>query len=176
MPAEAKEFFGRRGLVVGVLMLMLFLLAACGGTATPETSTTFTEDADAITQPLPTLDAAMVTSGQQIYAQNCASCHGAQGEGQPNWKQQLEDGTYPAPPHTADGHTWHHGDGTLFQYIKVGGAGMNIPNFKSNMPAFEGTLTDEEIVAVISYLKSLWPEEQRRVQWDVSQRDPFPTP
>ena len=163
------------GLAAGLILSIALLLAACGNTATPESSASaFSDGGEVTTQPLPALAPAVVASGRQIYAENCASCHGAQGEGQPNWKQQLEDGTYPAPPHTADGHTWHHGDGTLFQYIKVGGAGMNIPNFKSNMPAFEGTLTDEEIVAVLTYLKSLWPDEQRRIQMEASQRDPLP--
>jgi mono/diheme cytochrome c family protein len=32
------------------------------------------------------------------------------------------------------------------------------------MPAFAGTLTDEEIWAVLAYIKSAWPEEIRKAQ------------
>lgn len=161
---------------LALLLLTLTLLAACG--SAPEA----TDSADAFTAiqdnatplPLPELDPELVAQGEIIYRQYCAACHGAQGEGQPNWKQPLEDGTYPAPPHNAEGHTWHHGDGTLFKYIKEGGAGLNIPNFKSNMPGFGDTLTDEEIIAVLTYLKSLWPEEQRRSQYQATLQDPLP--
>ena len=37
--------------------------------------------------------------------QNCASCHGDNLQGQPNWQQANADGSYPAPPHDASGHT-----------------------------------------------------------------------
>src|SRR3712207_630865 len=53
-------------------------------------------------------NAAQVALGRQVYAANCASCHGANLEGQPNWQQDLPAGGRPAPPHDASGHTWHH--------------------------------------------------------------------
>lgn len=120
------------------------------------------------------LDSARIERGKLIYATYCAACHGRDGEGEPNWKTPNEDGTYPAPPHTGDGHTWHHGDGLLFQIIQSGGDSLNIPKFQSNMPAFGEVLSDEEIIAVLAYIKSLWPEEQRQFQSEVSQQDPFP--
>jgi mono/diheme cytochrome c family protein len=112
--------------------------------------------------------------GRQVYQQNCASCHGVRGEGQPDWQVQRPDGTYPAPPHNATGHTWHHTDGLLFQIVKYGGASLNIPNFKSGMPAFGEQLEDEEIRAVINHLKTFWEAEQRERQSQASQQDPFP--
>jgi hypothetical protein len=51
---------------------------------------------------------------------------------------------------------------------------LNIPNFKSGMPAFEGKLSDQEIRSVIIYLKSLWTPEQREAQRQNSEQDPFP--
>jgi mono/diheme cytochrome c family protein len=115
-----------------------------------------------------------IQQGQQVYFANCATCHGAQGEGQPDWKVQKLDGTYPAPPHDSSGHTWHHGDGLLFRYGKYGGAALEIPAFESGMPAFEGKLSDEEIKAVILYLKTLWGQNEREFQAEVSKQDPFP--
>jgi len=116
--------------------------------------------------------AQQVELGQQVYAANCAACHGPNGEGAPDWKTPKEDGTYPAPPHDASGHTWHHGDDTLLQIIRGGGDSLDIPNFKSAMPAFGETLSDEEVLAVLAYLKSRWPEEERQFQAEMTQKDP----
>ncbi|MFO7310413.1 MAG: c-type cytochrome, partial [Pseudomonadota bacterium] len=62
--------------------------------------------------------AEVIEQGRQIYADQCASCHGAQLEGQPDWKTPLPSGRLPAPPHDADGHTWHHPDDILFRIVK----------------------------------------------------------
>ena len=43
-------------------------------------------------------DATVVAQGQKIYAAECAACHGANLEGQPNWQQRLANGRLPAPP------------------------------------------------------------------------------
>ena len=112
--------------------------------------------------------------GAQVYQDACASCHGADGEGEPDWKTPKADGTYPAPPHDASGHTWHHGDGLLYQIISDGGTSINVPDFQSNMPAFGHVLSDAEIRAVLEYLKSTWHEQERSTQWLVNQNDPLP--
>ena len=36
------------------------------------------------------------------------------------------------------------------------------------MPAFEGVLTDAEIVAVLSWIKAKWPPEIRKHQEDIN--------
>lgn len=41
------------------------------------------------------------------------------------------------------------------------------------MPAFQDVLSDQEIRAVITYLKTLWTDEQRRFQWTESRDEPF---
>ena len=51
---------------------------------------------------------------------------------------------------------------------------MNIPNFKSGMPAFGEQLTDEEIWAVIDHIKTFWKPGQREGQSEISQNQPFP--
>jgi mono/diheme cytochrome c family protein len=120
--------------------------------------------------------ASQVTRGRTIYQANCATCHGAIGEGQPDWKRQNQDETYPAPPHDASGHTWHHGDGLLFRIVRDGGKIYETPGFKSAMPPFGDRLSPDEIKAVLSYLKTLWTEEQRAAQAEASKTDPFPSP
>lgn len=83
-------------------------------------------------------------------------------QGQPNWRQRGPDGLLPAPPHDASGHTWHHGDELLFRITKFGVAKVaNLNDYATAMPAFEGVLSDEEIIAVLSWIKSQWPTEIR---------------
>lgn len=109
-------------------------------------------------------DAQLVALGQRVYAANCASCHGAALEGQPNWQQPNADGSMPAPPHDASGHTWHHNDASLFATTKYGGAATSPVAAPNAMPAFEGRLSDREIWAVLSYIKSTWPPELQEAQ------------
>src|SRR6516165_7158925 len=43
----------------------------------------------------------LVARGKVVYAQQCAPCHGANLEGQPNWRERLPNGRLPGPPHDA---------------------------------------------------------------------------
>ena len=98
-------------------------------------------------------------------AEACAECHGANLEGEPNWKEQNADDTFRAPPHDETGHTWHHGDRQLIDAILHGGERLpdNIGG-TSEMPAYEAVLTMEEIHAVLAYIKSSWPDNIREAQ------------
>lgn len=111
--------------------------------------------------PIDPSDAAQVALGQAVYAGQCARCHGARLEGQPNWRDRLDNGRLPAPPHDADGHTWHHPDAQLFGITKHGLAPYVEPGYESDMPAYDGTLSDDEIAAVLAYIKSTWPPNIR---------------
>lgn len=116
-------------------------------------------------------DPKIVAVGQTIYAQDYASCHGANLEGRPNWRSPGPDGRLPAPPHDETGHTWHHDGDTLFRLTKYGtGALVGDPDHQSSMPIDEGVLTDDEIMAVLSSIKTTWPEEIRE-QHDAMERD-----
>jgi mono/diheme cytochrome c family protein len=104
-------------------------------------------------------DDSIVSTGKEIYLQYCASCHGEQLQGQSNWRQRDTAGYLPAPPHDESGHTWHHPDTYLFLMTKYGIEKMIGKEYPNNMPAYEGKLTDKEIIAVLSYIKSTWPKE-----------------
>ncbi|OGA50986.1 MAG: hypothetical protein A3G24_02320 [Betaproteobacteria bacterium RIFCSPLOWO2_12_FULL_62_13] len=115
-------------------------------------------------------DARQVARGKSVYDRHCAACHGARLEGQPNWQERLPSGRMPAPPHDASGHTWHHPDAMLFGITKHGPVPGKYasPGYQSDMPAFGSALSDEEIWAVLAYVKSAWPEKIRRVQADMT--------
>ena len=114
--------------------------------------------------PLPALDPERVTEGAALYAQQCARCHGSALEGTANWKQRLEDGSYPPPPHDNTGHTWHHSDAVLLGIITNGGD----PAYNSRMPAFKDVLSETQMVAILEFFKSRWGNEEREFQWWIS--------
>lgn len=108
-----------------------------------------------------------LAQGEVLYREYCASCHGANLEGQPDWQSPGPDGRLPAPPHDETGHTWHHPDSVLFQYTKLGGRetlALQGVEFDSGMPGFEGQLSDQEIWTILAYIRSTWPERARAAQ------------
>lgn len=136
---------------VGLAVLLIFAFAAC------------TERPQADPQ-----NTAQVARGKAVYEAHCASCHGSKLEGQPNWRERLPNGKFPAPPHDESGHTWHHADALLFNITKQGIEPYAPADYKSDMPAFRGRLRDEDIWAVIAYIKSSWPQEIREMQAEVT--------
>ena len=116
-------------------------------------------------------DREKVALGARLYAGHCAACHGANLEGQPNWRQRRPDGRLPAPPHDASGHTWHHPAEQLFALTKQGPAALVGGGYQSDMPAYEGILSDAEIWAVLSYIKSRWPDDIRARHDQISGRE-----
>lgn len=156
-----------------LLLFTLFLLTACQLVESEPSSSeaiSLAEITGTAIPPLPELDAETINLGETVYDQNCAACHGVNLEGQPEWKTQNEDGSFKAPPHTADGHTWHHADSQLLEAMQLGGArfeGLNI-NGTSPMPAYAAVLSDEEMTAVLTYIKSTWPADIRQTQWEVT--------
>lgn len=106
-------------------------------------------------------DAAKLALGANVYARHCSACHGARLEGQPNWRARGPNGRMPAPPHDESGHTWHHPDRVLFAITKNGLVPPYAPKgYESDMSAFENKLSDDEIWAVLAYIKSHWKSRE----------------
>ena len=97
----------------------------------------------------------MVPQGKKLFQQNCAQCHGGFAQGNPNWRQPLDNGRYLPPPLNGSGHAWHHPLDQLRGVIKYG-RGPDIP---SDMPAWGDKLNDQEIDSVIAWFQSRWPDE-----------------
>ena len=126
-------------LVTISLLLVAALLGACSDTGS--------ETSDAPAFPIG-LTTSRIESGELLYAQNCASCHGP---------VQGPAAIDPAPVHGDAGHTWHHPDRLLYQWT------MDRPPLATLMPAFRGVLSDDEVLDVLAYIKSSWlPEIQER--------------
>lgn len=111
-----------------------------------------------------------ILQGKAIYANYCAACHGASLEGQANWRNRLANGRLPAPPHDETGHTWHHADEVLFDIVKNGLVPGKTapPGYESDMPAYRDILKDEDIIAILAYIKSQWPAEALKIQKEIT--------
>lgn len=118
---------------------------------------------------IPFQDQSAVERGMTIYQDQCAACHGANLQGQEDWRSRDENGLLPAPPHDETGHTWHHSDLLLFQITKFGTAAVVGDGYESNMPGFAETLSDAEILETLAFIKSTWPDRIKAVQTSRSQ-------
>ena len=152
----------RNNLSLTIILLIgtLFLVMAC----TPKQQTYTHLDAS---------NTELVSLGKNLYAQHCSVCHGVNLEGQPNWKELGPDGRLPAPPHDESGHTWHHPDSYLVHVLKEGIiAGEDKPiGYQNNMPVFSKILSDKEIIATLSYIKSTWSLDYQ--EWQENTNKPF---
>jgi len=79
--------------------------------------------------------AADPAKGGKIYAMQCASCHGATGKS-----------VMPGAPNFASGERLMQPDALLLTAIKSG---------KNAMPAYQGILSDSDILDVIAFLRTL---------------------
>ena len=100
---------------------------------------------------------AQIALGEQLYSENCLSCHGAKATVENPVQSrggQKDEGSYLAPALNGKGHAWHHPNEMLYSIVKDGSIAKDSP-----MQGFKDKLSDEDIVAVLQYVKSLWPDE-----------------
>jgi S-disulfanyl-L-cysteine oxidoreductase SoxD len=151
-----------------IVAIVIALDARGEGTAESPTTTVPADRSTGVSIPD---DDQAVAQGQDLYDEHCASCHGAELEGQPDWQALLPEGGRPAPPHDETGHTWHHEDEWLFEVTKRGGQATEVrEGYNNGMPAFGDVLGDDEILAVLAYVKSRWPEDIRASQEEVDRQ------
>lgn len=146
------------GLAAGVLLAGTLLIGGPGWSENPESGA------------LPYLDAERVAEGREIYEGYCASCHGANLEGEANWQSRNGDGYLPAPPHDETGHTWHHDTALLTRIVREGTEAIVGGSYKSNMMGFGDVLSDTEIASVLGYIKSTWPTEIQDIHNEIDTR------
>lgn len=92
--------------------------------------------------------------GADVFANNCAECHGANAEATPNWRKPAPDGKYPPPPLNGTAHAWHHPLDMLRTTVRKGGAPVG-----GLMPPFGEKLTAQDIDAAIAFFQDKWPDD-----------------
>lgn len=106
------------------------------------------------------LDPTQIAHGLAVYDKHCAECHGVEGRGLPgDWRVRDAEGNFPAPPLDDSAHAWHHPTAALLYVIYEGS-----PGGAGNMPAWKGKLSEQEMLDVVVYIKSLWSDPVYR-QW-----------
>jgi len=103
-----------------------------------------------------------VSDFNQLYQENCAGCHGA--DGRRGAARSLNDSLYLS----------FVSDGALQQVIAEGRAGTNMPSFSQKAG---GALTDKQIELLISGIRSKWarPDDfngQELPSYSVNQKSP----
>lgn len=148
--------------IAAIFFAYFFLIKLRGLETNPESNKSLSQ--------LDVNDVSKTNLGKKVYSQHCAVCHGANLEGQPNWKQPGPDGRMPAPPHDESGHTWHHPDSYLIHVVKEGlTPGVDKPiDYQSNMPAFGQILSNSEVIAVLTFIKSTWSIDYQEWQEDTN--------
>ena len=100
----------------------------------------------------------MMSQGQQLYADNCAACHGDAGEGR-----------WPAAPALAGNRVVSMGSAlNSIRMVLYGGFG---PGTESRprpfgMPPFYTNMTSEEMASVLTYIRGAWGNGARPVSAD----------
>ena len=156
--------------LITTFVIAVVLAVGCSNGSESTSAFSSPRPADSSTLPVadraPPLDPALVATGAELYAELCATCHGADLTGADNWKVPNPDGSYPPPPQDSSGHTWHHGDDLLVDLILKG---SDFP--QSQMPAFGERLTEAEVLNILEFFKSTWGPQERTVQWEVTLRE-----
>jgi mono/diheme cytochrome c family protein len=93
--------------------------------------------------PIPATQAS-IAAGERLYRQHCQACHGVAGAGDGPAAAMLRPRPSDLRVHMAAGHT----DGQLFYWISEGFPG-------TAMPAFRGTLSEQERWHVLNFLRTL---------------------
>jgi mono/diheme cytochrome c family protein len=100
---------------------------------------------------------ALVEKGFELYHRSCVHCHGRRLAGDVLWQVRDKFFGRRAPPLDYSGHAWQHSDEEFFHMTKFGRFSTAPPNPNSQMPAYEPHFSDEEIIALMAYVKSQWP-------------------
>lgn len=148
------------------LILIILLVAACSKAPTPPPPAEVPTESPR--RALLIASDPALNLGQQVYNLRCAHCHGYNGEGQlaNTIENTMTLGMLTIPPHDSTGHTWQHPDQLLIRTIREG---ISNPLDQFPMEPYASVMTDEEIRAVIAYMRLWWTDEQRAHQQRVTE-------
>lgn len=133
--AVARRFIPRRAASVGALALIVVGLTLMAWYSVPTTPLTGRQN------PVPVTNDVLVQGGV-LYAQNCAVCHGAKGEGNGKPGTALTAAT-----------SARYTDGDLYWLLTNGVAGKG-------MPPYNTRLSPTERWQIVRYLRAILPHDQ----------------
>lgn len=133
--------------ITKIFILSTIFLVSCNDNAQDIASTV--KEKKTIQRDVSPLD---YSQGQKLYQKNCASCHGRDAEGAPNWR--TAQGINAAPPLNGTGHTWHHSTTALLNVINNGTGKIG-----GSMPAWKDSLSDNEINLILVWIKAQWSDD-----------------
>lgn len=91
--------------------------------------------------------ASSIMRGAALYPSHCSACHGATGQGNGPLAANL-----PVPPADLTApHLWMHSDGELFWWLSHG---IEAPDGRPAMPGFQPVLGDDDLWALIDYVRA----------------------
>jgi mono/diheme cytochrome c family protein len=134
--------------LLAVLSVLVLLLAACGGGGNAADTTEDKVPDQYVNQTNPLNGKAdAIAAGKVVFETNCASCHGESGKGDGPAGAALNpkpaDLSEPAANDTDGQFLWHVSEGSA-----AGEPG-------SAMPAWKGTLSQDQIWQVIAYIRTM---------------------
>ena len=146
----------RSGTTRVAALLLAGALSACAksGGSTAATSSP-SEAAEATASAAAGQSGAAENPGGKLYAQNCASCH------QPNGQGEL--GRFPPlaanPTVTGDPSVVIH----IVKYGLNGKVSIKGTDYNGMMPAWEQSLSDADIASIVTYVRSAWGNQASAV-------------
>lgn len=131
------------------------VLTGCNkGTSSTSTTTTTTETSAApeAASPAPGASAMAAANtstgnGQQVFSQNCSSCHQAAGEGNAIFPPLAHNPVVTGDPKKVI---------TIVKDGLTGKITVNGKTYNGQMPAWKSQLSDGDIAAVVTYIRSSW--------------------
>ncbi len=130
----------RRRVARAFLLALLVGMAACAKTTS--------SGASAFASAAIVQNPASASDGAVVYITNCSSCHQTNGEGVPG-----------AFPPLAGNPTVTGNPVAVIAIVKHGIGGKIVVNasaYSGIMPPWEGLISDEDIAAVVTYIRSSW--------------------
>lgn len=127
-----------------IFIPLILITAVCMIPATAHSQNTNWEapkDADTLENPFDQSER-IVKAGKQIFQQLCAVCHGKNGKGDGVTASSLE----PKPANLHGSVIQQQSDGALYWKVREG---------RPPMPPFGSQLSDKQMWAVVTYIKSL---------------------
>jgi mono/diheme cytochrome c family protein len=135
-------------IVLAACSLIVLALSACAAKATQDVSETMKVPAEYAGKTNPMAGKAdAAEAGKKVFTDNCESCHGTTGKGDGPAGASLD----PKPADLTEVAA-NDPDDQIFWIVNEGGAAAKL---STSMAAWKGTLSEDEIWQVITYIRTL---------------------